>query len=455
MITHHRTVRPFVKPNGQVAIRVRWNNNTSEVTLITGMYAERTKWDDERRRARKNTTHRFGDREYRSYDINDAIDEFCDAIESTFTRYLMNNSVPTTIELKESVNRTLGREKKDATDPIANKKTLKQYFQEFLDQGRIEKNWDDICCEKYIQALQHLEKSNPNVAPNNITIDTMLALKIWYIDNGYRNRTINKQIVMMKCFLKWLSQQKSITIPQNVLDFNTNLKVIPKTVTFLHYDELMHFANFEFSGNEKKLGYVRDLWCFMAFTSVRYADLCNLKTAHIVDGNRIEMVAQKTCGKLSIPLIDAALDILARYKGYEIEDGHIFAVPANQQLNNAVKEAAKAAGLDRNIIDPYFIGTKRHEEQYKFYEIISCHDARRTFVSCSLAMGIPAEVVMKATGHRCYNTMKPYIDTATETQSLEMEKWNRNRYRSEIITAIDKANEKQLQAILSKIKEVI
>ena len=98
------------------------------------------------------------------------------------------------------------------------------------------------------------------------------------------------------------------------------------------------------------------------------------------------------------------------------------------------------------------IGRERKSEQHKFYEIISCHDARRTFVSCSLAMGIPPQVVMKCTGHKGYNTMKPYIETATETQALEMEKWNRNQYRSQIITRLEEFKEDDLKLILDYVK---
>ena len=101
------------------------------------------------------------------------------------------------------------------------------------------------------------------------------------------------------------------------------------------------------------------------------------------------------------------------------------------------------------LIALYLIGSKRYEVQHKFHEIISCHDARRTFVSCSLAMGITPQVVMKCTGHKGYNTMKPYIETAFETQSLEMEKWNRNQFKSSIITFLDQADEKRLKEILT------
>lgn len=455
MIQIKYTIRPFIKPNGQVAIRVRWNNNTSEVTFISGVYAEREKWDDDGHRAVKNTTHKFGRREYRSYEINDRIADIREAIEEVLAKYSLKNSIPTNIEMKDAVNKLLGRkEEKVIKAKRTQRRTLKQMLDDFLRAGRLEKNWDDDCCEKYQQAYQHITASNPKMTPYNITIDTMLALKAWYIQNGYKNRTINKQVVMLKCFLRWMAQQEGVTVPEAVLNFNTNLKVMAKTVTFLHYDELMHFAQFHFENDDPRLTKARDLWCFMAFTSLRYSDLANLKWAHIVD-NRIEMMTQKTSSRISIPLTDGALAILEKYKNEETADGHVFNVVTNQKLNDAIKEAAEAAGLDRLIIDTYFIGTTRHEIQHKFYEIISCHDARRTFVSCSLAMGIPAQVVMKATGHKGYNTMKPYIDTAIETQTIEMEKWNSSRYKSEIIQLLDKANEEQMKSTLAHLKSIM
>ena len=100
MIQIKYTIRPFIKANGQVAVRVRWNNNTSEVTFITGVYAERDKWDDDGHRAVKNTTHKFEKREYRSYEINDRIADFREAIEEVMSRYSLKNSVPTNLEFR-------------------------------------------------------------------------------------------------------------------------------------------------------------------------------------------------------------------------------------------------------------------------------------------------------------------------------------------------------------------
>ena len=446
MIRIKFSIRTFIKPGtNKVAIRVRWNSKECETTFITGVYAEPEKWDNDTQKARKGTTHHIRKMSFTAYEINERISEFKQEIENCMDTYSLQNVMPLAQEFKEMVNRNLGRNEKKTKILNLKKNTIKDLLEEFLRTCGREKNWDYKCKEKYIQAYHHLIASSPTISPDKINIETMYQLRDWYIKNGYKNRTINKQTIMLKCFLRWINQQGEYHIPDNVLHFSTNLKVMRRTVTFLHYDELLHFSNFEF--NNDRLSHARDLWCFMAFTSLRYSDLSNLKTGHIND-NRIDMMTQKTSDHISIPLTDGAINILNRYKGKETADGHVFNVPSNQKLNDAIKEAAQTAGLDRIIVDTYFTGTERKEQQYRFCDIISCHDARRTFVSCSLAMGIPAQVVMKCTGHKGFNTMKPYIETATETQSLEMEKWNRNQYRSQIISILDTAKKDDLKRIL-------
>ena len=51
--------------------------------------------------------------------------------------------------------------------------------------------------------------------------------------------------------------------------------------------------------------------------------------------------------------------------------------------------------------------------------------------------------------------MKPYIETATETQALEMEKWNKNQYRSQIINLLNNADEASLRKWLHNIQAEI
>jgi len=458
MIKLNYSVRPYIKGStGQVAVKVRWNNSNSVVSFFTNVWAEPAKWDQDLLKAKRGTTHYVRDMKFTYVEINAEIAEYREEIEGVFDKCALKNTVPTTDELKRMVNSALGRTDVSSTAPTEaiKKKTFKEMIDLFLTECGREKNWDDQAKEKYTQAFQHITKANPHIRPDKITVEHMYQLREWYIKNKYRNRTINKQITMLKGFLKWLNTKTGYAVPAEVLNFETNLKVLPKTVTFLHYDELLHFAHFSFKNDENgRLSRARDFWCFMAFTSLRVSDLKSLKAIHIHDC-KIEMFAQKTGEHLIIPLTEEAQRILTLYNICKEPDDYVFDVQSSQKLNDAVKDAAKEARIDRIITEIFYIGTERKEESHKFCDIISNHDARRTFVSCSLAMGIPAETVMKCTGHKSYNTMKPYIETATETQALEMEKWNKNQYRSQIINLLNNADEASLRKWLHNIQAEI
>ena len=443
------STRAYVMKNGQVMIRVRWNSKKNEVGFSVGYTIDPLKWDGDKQLVKSNTTHKIGGKIVYAREINNAIRSFLVCIEEVFAKYDLHSKTPTTTDLKELVNEKLGRIKQETVneDKV---KTLKDIFSEFLLLRPQEGNWGDKIHEKYDQMWTQLSSCDPN-----ITLETLDQLKVqelvgWYIKNDYCNRTIQKQIRILKSFLRWVSRH-GYTINSGVLEFKLRLKVIPRTVTFLKYKELMHFFHYEFPKEKEYLSKARDRFCFMAFTSLRYSDLAALKPVNLVDGC-LDFCTEKTDDKLHIALNEHAQQIIEKYSWYKGDT--IFPVPSNQKLNDYLKEAAKLAGLDREISQVYFKGNTRHEDTYKFWEQISCHDARRTFVCCSLALGIPASVVMSCTGHSDYATMKPYIEVADETQKIQIEKWNTHQYKSGIIESMEKMTPTQLKQLFEYVKSI-
>ena len=100
-------------------------------------------------------------------------------------------------------------------------------------------------------------------------------------------------------------------------------------------------------------------------------------------------------------------------------------------------------------------GSERYDPQKVFYEIISCHDARRTFITCSLALGIPENFVRKCSGHKDLRTMAPYMGVGLEAQTLEMEKWDKQKLKSQIISLISNASEEQMAMIIQQIQPIL
>ena len=443
------STRAYVMKNGQVMIRVRWNSKKNEVGFSVGYTIDPLKWDGDKQLVKSNTTHKIGGKIVYAREINNAIRSFLVCIEEVFTEYDVRSTIPTTADLKESVNEKLGRVKQKVEEENETK-TLKYIFNEFLRTRALEGNWSIEAEYKYGQVWQQLTGCDSKIELETLDKDKMIQLMNWYIKNDYRNRTIVKQLSMLKSFLRWVSRNGYVIQP-GVLEFKPKLKVIPKAVTFLKYKELMHFFHFEFPKEREYLSRARDMFCFMAFTSLRYSDLAALKPANIVDGC-LDFCTEKTDDKLHIVLNEHAQRIIDKYSWYKGKT--IFPVPSNQKLNDYLKDAAKLAGLDREISQVYFKGNTRHEDTYKFWEQISCHDARRTFVCCSLALGIPASVVMSCTGHSDYATMKPYIEVADETQKMQMEKWNTHQYKSGIIESMEKMNSAQLKQLFEYVKSI-
>ena len=452
MIEINHSCRVFLHKNNQVMIRVRWNNRKYEVGFSVGCNADPDKWDKENQRARYNTTHKVGGKTVVARDINNRVSQFLECIEESFTEYSLNSQLPTQSELKELVNEKLGRIKEEVPVEVeeVQEKTLKNAFFEFMKLRPSENNWGEKTHFKYNQMWDHLNSFDSSVSLEKLNKKKLNELKEWYIANGYHNATINKHFRNLKGILK-RADSNGYPVKKEVFTYKTNLPTPPKTVTFLTYKELIHFASFQFPTNKGYLDRARDYFCFMAFTSLRYSDLRALKKAN-VSGEYIDLYTQKTKDKIRVPIISHARKILEKYK--DNEGAYVFPVPSNQKLNDYIKEAAELAGLDREIVETYFIGTQRHEEIHKFYETISCHDGRRTFVCCSLALGISPTVVMSCTGHADYESMKPYIEVADETQKMQMEKWNTHQYKSDIIERLDKMNPTQLKELCEHIRSI-
>ena len=448
MIEIKYRTRVFIdRKTKRITIRVRWNNNETSFTL--DCKADPEKWDGNSQRPMPGTIHKFSDQNYSAKVISNIIDEGLDMIKVAFTKCELDSVVPS-----KEILKTMVRGEQPEQEPVKVKKTLSELYEDFLEAASNDRNWTKNSCYKYNQTWDHLNECCPGITLEKFTKERLRELKNWYVGKGYSNTTIRKMFSFLGTFIKWLHTE-GYELQTGVLDYKTNITIVSKTVTFLKHNELMDFYNFKFADDEKNLELVRDMFCFMAFTSLRYSDLENLKKANVFD-DHIEVCTKKTHDKLSIPLTIHAKEIINKYKDEDYKNGKMFRVYANQKINELLKEAAKKVGLEREVVLIHYQGNTRIEEVKKFYEIIGCHDARRTFVCCSLAFGIPPTVVMSCTGHSTYNAMKPYIEVADETQRLELAKWdkadNQSDIRSDIAQKLEGVDEATLKKVLELLK---
>lgn len=115
---------------------------------------------------------------------------------------------------------------------------------------------------------------------------------------------------------------------------------------------------------------VRDIFCFMAHTSLRHSDI------YIIDGNsrmgkELQIIIVKKNMNLNIPLSREAIQIFERYEGK-------FPKRSNQEMNVRLKELAKLIGVS----------------------LISTHMARNTSFELMHEKGMRTTDIMKIMGHK-------------------------------------------------------
>lgn len=131
----------------------------------------------------------------------------------------------------------------------------------------------------------------------------------------------------------------------------------------------------------------------------------------------------KTADTLTIELNKYAISILEKYADSNI-GGYVFPHITNQRMNIYIKELCELCEINEPITQTYYRGSERYEETAPKYELMGTHAGRRTFICNALMLGIPAEIVMKWTGHSNYRAMKPYIDVTNAAKASAMSKFN-------------------------------
>lgn len=336
-------------------VRVRWNKCKCEVSFSTGKSADPEKWNKDAYRAKANTTHMINGESYTAKEINGSIECLADIIGQSFYKFDVEKKTPTNQELKKEVDSRLdeqyGGKRVLVLPEDDGKTTLNDLFKEFVEKRPNEINWGPKAAYRYKEVvdkyLNFSHKDDVRLADINKT--SLTLFKIWFFDpkvhkKPYSNYTVIKHFRNLKGMLRW-GKDNGFHVSAESLSFNSHVQTIRKTVTYLEYEEIQKLAEY-----------------------------------------------------IHIPLIPQAKAILEKYK--DLDGDKALPVVSDQKSNTYIKEAARIAGLDREMVEVNMVGNRRVEVVNKLYDTISMHDGRRSFVVNSLAFGIPANVVQKCTGHR-------------------------------------------------------
>lgn len=442
--------RTGYKKDAKLRLRVRWGK--VQVNFNVGYRVQLDKWSVDTQRCKSGTSH--GKKKITASEINTEIQRLEALGESVFKSFEVQNYVPDENEYRDAFNAANGKEiEKGSGKELEHAQTFFTVFDEFTRTMGWQNSWTAATFTKFATIRKHLFSFNPKLNLKTLSENDMQLFINHLQTEGLRNTTIAKDVAFVKWYLRWAFGKGYYTGSLH-LTWKPKFKGTDgnqKEVIHLTWDELMTLYNFDFSTakrklkdkngkpitdgngiikmveleaeNQKALDRIRDVFCFCCFTSLRYSDVAKLSRADI-RGTFISIVTQKTTDGLRIELNKYSKSILDKYKDIHFPNDRALPVISNVKMNVHLKDLGEIIGMDQLQRIVYFKGNERIEEVYKKYELLTTHCGRRTFIVNALFLGIPAEVVMRWTGHSDYKAMKPYIKIVDLLKEQEMNKFN-------------------------------
>ena len=399
----------------RLRIRYRWDGGS--FTFAPGIRIDRSKWVADSGRCKANTTHDG----MSAAQINRLLSKYDDAAESLFAEYDLGQR-PSSDEVRTKFLADIGRA---APSPD----TLLSFIAPFIEEESRRNMWSEGVSHRFNSLAAVIKSFDAGLRPEEVDTRTMDRLIAHMADRGYNNSYIYLTVKSLKWVLRWMKRHGYYE--GDAETYKPRLKMATgegRAEVYLTWEELIQLYGFEYTKKQMHLEQARDVFVFCSFTSLRYSDVAKLRWSDVdLTNGVIHVVTKKTDDSLTIELNDYSRAVIEKYKDYGLPGGRVLPVISNQKYNNYIKEAAHLAGITAPVRKVYYVGAERMEQVGEKWQILTTHAARRTFVVSALYLGIPAEVVMRWTGHKDYKAMRPYVDIVDQLKRREMDKFNIKR----------------------------
>jgi integrase len=196
-------------------------------------------------------------------------------------------------------------------------------------------------------------------------------------DLGHINNTYARNLGLFKTFMFWAKKNK-YTFNETFTEFKKVERVITNQVA-LTIDDLNKLMSHEFES--KKLEKVRDVFVFACVTGMRFGELSLILSKY----------------EYKLPLI------------------------ANQKQNEYIKDVFEELKYNHKIQKVTTKGKENIKEEMFFYDRISTHTARRTFITMMKRQGKSDKLIASITGHTDMKTLNQYYQVDSEQKKEAME----------------------------------
>nr|GEZ01556.1 hypothetical protein [Tanacetum cinerariifolium] len=244
--------------------------------------------------------------------------------------------------------------------------------------------------ENYTVTSNMFQRELPGAYVDDLNLPLLETLRD-KLASGMENSTISEHFIRLKSALKFFKKKVDKKLD---LDYLAELELAEavnnKPIIFLRKNELD--ALFYLDLAKPRDRYIRDLFLLSCYTGLRHVDL-HFEEDSITPEDYIELFAQKTSRRFSVPYLKRAKLIMERLKanncGYEPQ------IVGN--FNTEVKLICK--NLDCMLVKKNTRLTPKSPKKY-LWEMMTSKVGRKTFINLCMLAGIAEETVAKWVGHK-------------------------------------------------------
>ncbi|EAS19391.1 putative integrase [Flavobacteria bacterium BBFL7] len=292
---------------------------------------------------------------------------------------------------------------------VSSRKTFFDFYDEFVKEKKMNRDWSPATITRYANIktiLENFEKSKGYKLSFNSINSTFHSEFTDYCMGTLKhiNNTYARNLGLVKTFLFW-ALDKNYTYNDEFKKFKKKERVITNQVV-LDKEDLEKLMKHQFK--LKSLERVRDVFVFSAVTGMRFGELKYVTKTNITN-NTFHLKEEKGSEKemRSIPLSKVAIHILEKYD-YKLP------IIANQKHNEYIKDVFEDAGFKHIVQKITTRGKEVIREDMLFYDRVSSHTARRTFITMMKREGKSDKLISKITGHRDMKTLNSYYQVDSD-----------------------------------------
>jgi integrase len=249
-----------------------------------------------------------------------------------------------------------------------------------------------VATKKNYQVTKRLvEREYPGIMVQELTQQHLDDLGERYLGTDNRNSSLGEHYIRLKAVIRYFADEIDPTLDVRYLKkVKAEPAINDKPVIFLRPNELDALFYAELPDARQR--YIRDLFLLSCYTGLRHVDL-HFDEENVTVDDYIEVFAQKTRHKFSVPYLSRAKEVMERLKFSD----YVYKPQLVGNYNTEVKEIC--------ALLPIFQGKKSvslvpGSEKKAHWKMITSKVGRKTFINICMLTGVASDTVADWVGHK-------------------------------------------------------